>query len=90
MDTLILLLKLGRIIAAAILAAVYFIELANMPHKLRLNFKPFNCLLCLSTWLALGFYFIPGWVLNMLITCTIAGALANPIKNFIRNLNFRQ
>ena len=88
MGTLILLLKMVRIIAAAILAAVYFIDAANMPKKLRIDFRPFNCFFCLSSWLALGFHFMPGYVLNAIIVITLTGLIVNKFKNFFRNINF--
>lgn len=77
-----------QILFAAILAAVYFIEMARMHKALRLDLKPFNCLMCLSTWLALGFQFVPSYALTFIIVSCLAGALVNPIKNFIQNINF--
>ena len=77
-----------QILFAAILAAVYFIEMARMHKALRLDFKPFNCLMCLSTWLALSFQFVPSFALTFIIVSCLAGALVNPIKNFIQNINF--
>jgi hypothetical protein len=79
-----------QILFAAILAAVYFIEMARMHKALRLDFRPFNCLMCLSTWLALGFQFVPSFVLTFIICSCLAGALVTPIKNFIQNINFRK
>jgi hypothetical protein len=79
-----------QILFAAILAAVYFIEMARMHKALRLDFKPFNCLMCLSTWLALAFQFVPFYALTFIIVSCLAGALVNPIKNFIQNINFKQ
>jgi hypothetical protein len=79
-----------QILFAAILAAVYFIEMARMHKALRLDFKPFNCLMCLSTWLALGFQFVPSFALTFIIVSCLAGALVNPIKNFIQNINLKQ
>jgi hypothetical protein len=77
-----------QILFAAILSAVYFIEMARMHKALRIDFRPFNCLMCLSTWLALGFQFVPSFALTYIIVSCLAGALVNPIKNFIQNINF--
>jgi hypothetical protein len=77
-----------QILFAAILSAVYFIEMARMHKALRIDFKPFNCLMCLSTWLALAFQFVPSFALTYIIVSCLAGAMVNPIKNFIQNINF--
>lgn len=47
-------------ILGSITMAFVWVEILQMPFRFhrRLNFKPFNCAVCLSGWFMLGFTFI--------------------------------
>ncbi len=46
------------ILIAIPMFCVMIVTMANIPWKLRLRFKPFNCELCLSFWVALIYLLI--------------------------------
>jgi hypothetical protein len=60
---------------AAALTAWIFIHVLRMPERWKLNFKPFNCGLCLSFWLAVILYFCPTYFVNFLFTVTLAASI---------------
>lgn len=56
--------------------AFFFVELHQFHRKWKLNFKPFNCISCLSAWSALLIYFLPEWVKMPLMIMFVSGAFA--------------
>lgn len=50
------------IIITAIIFSYYFIEMARLPKKWKLDFKPFNCMVCLPVWVSLFLYLCPSIV----------------------------
>ena len=54
-------------ILASALFSYYFIEMGRFPLKWKLNFKPFNCLVCLPAWIALALYLLPIEVTEVII-----------------------
>jgi hypothetical protein len=69
--------------AAATTTAIYLIVFANWHNMLRINFKPFNCALCLSVWVYILFSFLPSYVaLNSLYAC-LAGCSAAIIQKIL-------
>jgi hypothetical protein len=76
------------IIVASISFAYYFIEIAGIPQaiKRKLNYgrfqrlKPFDCLTCLSVWVAVFLFFCPILTSQFLATIFISGIIANNIK----------
>jgi hypothetical protein len=47
-------------ILGSVAMAFVWVEILQMPYRFhrKLNFKPFNCAVCLSGWFMLGFTFI--------------------------------
>lgn len=76
------------IIVASISFAYYFIEIAGIPYwiKRKLNMhrfariKPFDCLTCLSVWVAVALLFCPIIVSQFIATIFLCGIIANNIK----------
>ena len=76
------------IIIASISFAYYFIEIAGIPHaiKRKLNYgrfqrlKPFDCLTCLSVWVAVFLFFCPILTSQFVATIFLSGIIANKIK----------
>ena len=58
---------------AAVLAAFYFISVARLHQRLKLDFKPFSCGLCLSVWVALLLLVLPDYITVGVLTCFGAG-----------------
>lgn len=79
-----------KIITAAVLFAFYFIDMARIPKKLQIDVKPFNCMMCLSAWVAAILFFCPGWAINLVLAVFAAGVSAPLVKNFIHNLYFKK
>lgn len=77
-----------KIILAAIFFSFYFIEQARIPEKAHLEFKPFNCNICLSAWTALALYWAPVWVTDMVLVSFTAGVFAPLFRNFMYNVFF--
>ena len=76
-----------QILFAAILSAVYFIEMARMHKVLRIDFRPFNCLVCLPAWVALALYWLPSYVTEILIVMMGAAILSVLINTLMRKAN---
>lgn len=76
-------MKLFEIIIAAALFSFYFIDMARFPKKWKLDFKPFNCLVCLPAWIALALYFLPTTVTEIVIVMMAAVILSVIIKTLI-------
>ena len=64
-----------NIIAAALLS-FYFIEMARLHKKWKIDFKPFNCLVCLPAWVALALYLMPQIVTDIAIVMFGAAILS--------------
>ena len=75
-----------KIILAANLFSFYFIVQNQFPYKWKLDFKPFNCTLCLTAWVALALYWLPIQATDMTLCMFGAGALSPYIRNFLNNL----
>lgn len=76
-------MKLFEIIIAAALFSFYFIDMARFPKKWKLDFKPFNCLVCLPAWTALALYFLPDFVTEVAIVMMAASILSVVIKTIM-------
>lgn len=68
------------IIPAALSFALFFVEIHGFHRKWRLNFKPFNCASCLASWLALGLFFLPDWIAQVILVMFGSGVLAPLLK----------
>ena len=75
-----------KIILAANLFSFYFITQNRFPFKWNLDFKPFNCTLCLTAWVGLLLFWLPDWTTDMTLCMFGAGAISPFIKNFLNNL----
>ena len=76
------------IIVASISFSYYFINITGIPSaiKFRLNFtrfqrlRPFDCLTCLSVWVAVILFFMPTIASEFIATIFLSGIIANNIK----------
>lgn len=65
---------------AAVLLAWLFIEVLRVPERWKLR-KPFNCMMCLSFWLALVLCFVPHFITEVFFYTTTAAAIGAWIEN---------
>lgn len=79
-----------KVILAANFFAFFFITQNNFPVKWKLDFKPFNCSLCLSAWVALALFFLPSFVTNAMLCMFGAGVISPFFRNFLTNLYTNQ
>jgi hypothetical protein len=70
-------------ILASALFSYYFIEMGRFPLKWKLNFKPFNCLVCLPAWVALALYLLPIEVTEIIIVMFASAILAVLFKTLM-------
>lgn len=70
-------------ILAAGLFSYYFIEMARFSKKWRLDFKPFNCIVCLPAWIALALYFLPFYVTEIIIVMMGAAIFSVLLKTLM-------
>jgi hypothetical protein len=79
-------MKIIEVILAANFFSFYFIVQNNFPQKWKLNFKPFNCTLCLTAWIGLILYILPLWATEAMLCMFGAGVIAPFFRNFLNNL----
>jgi ABC-type transporter Mla maintaining outer membrane lipid asymmetry permease subunit MlaE len=70
-------------ILASALFSYYFIEMGRFPLKWKMNFKPFNCLVCLPAWVALALYLLPIEVTEIIIVMFGSAILAVLFKTLM-------
>jgi len=70
-------------ILASALFSYYFIEMGRFPLKWKLNFKPFNCLVCLPAWVALALYMLPIEATEIIIVMFASAILAVLFKTLM-------
>lgn len=70
-------------IIASALFSYYFIEMGRFPLKWKLNFKPFNCLVCLPAWVALALYMLPIEATEIIIVMFASAILAVLFKTLM-------
>lgn len=73
------------IIVASIAFAV-FVNMTNLYKSFYLNFKPFNCVPCLSVWSALVLFLMPEQMVNFVATVFVAGVLGGIIYRLLLKL----
>ena len=73
------------IIIASIAFAV-FVNMTNLYKSFYLNFKPFNCVPCLSVWSALVLFLMPENMVNFVATLFVAGVLGGIIYRLLLKL----
>jgi len=70
-------------ILASALFSYYFIEMGRFTLKWKLNFKPFNCLVCLPAWVALALYMLPIEATEIIIVMFASAILAVLFKTLM-------
>ena len=73
------------IILAAICFAVFFVDIHRFYAKWKLNFKPFNCASCLASWVALGLYFCPP-IIQEIVLVMFSSGVAAPIFKILMDI----
>lgn len=73
------------IIVAAIAFAV-FVNMTNLHKSFYLNFKPFNCVPCLSVWSALVLFMMPDGMVDFVANIFVAGVLGGVIYRLLLKL----
>lgn len=73
------------IIIAAIAFAV-FVNMTNLHKSFYLNFKPFNCVPCLSVWSALVLFMMPDSMVDFVANIFVAGVLGGIIYRLLLKL----
>ena len=73
------------VLIAAISFAIFF-NMNNLPLSWHLNFKPFNCVPCLSVWCALVFLFIPAIMAEQIAIMFGAGVIGAVIYRLIHTI----
>lgn len=73
------------IILAAIAFAV-FVNMTNLHKTMYVNFKPFNCVPCLSVWSAVAMYFMPENLVSFIASIFVAGVLGGVIYRLLLKL----
>jgi hypothetical protein len=79
-----------KIVIATLFMVFYIIDMARLPEKLKFNFKPFNCNMCLSVYIALILYFVPLFILNSVLVAFVAGVSAPLFRNLMVNIFFKK
>lgn len=75
-------------LCSAFFFSYYFVEIAMIPGAIKKGFKmmpgsrikPFDCVTCLSSWIAVVLYFLPMNVSEFLFVMFGAGFLGSKIK----------
>lgn len=79
-----------KIVLTVLLSVFYFIDMGRFPEKWNINFKPFNCHMCLAFYIGVVYYFLPLVLLNMLLVCFASGVSAPLFKNLMNNIFFKK
>jgi hypothetical protein len=79
-----------KIFIATLFSVFYIIDMARLPEKLKVNFKPFNCNMCLSVYIAIALYLLPVVVLNCVLVAFVAGVSAPLFRNLMNNIFFKK
>ena len=79
-----------KIVIATLFSVFYIIDMARLPERFKVNFKPFNCNMCLSVYIAIALYFLPVWVLNCVLVAFVAGVSAPLFRNLLNNIFFKK
>jgi hypothetical protein len=79
-----------KTVITSIFLVFYFIDLTRLPEKWKINFKPFNCNLCLSFYVAIILYIIPVWALNCVLVASVSGVIAPLFRNLMMNIFYKK
>lgn len=83
-------MTLIKIVIASVFFVFYFIDMTRMPEKLKLNFKPFSCNLCLSFYVAIILFLVPNYILNCILVASVSGVAAPLFRNLLNNIFFKK
>jgi hypothetical protein len=83
-------MHLIKIVIASLFSVFYIIDMARLHERLKLNFKPFSCNMCLSVYVAIALYFLPVMVLNCVLVAFISGVSAPLFRNLLNNIFFKK
>jgi hypothetical protein len=79
-----------KIVIASLFFVFYFIDMARLPERFKVNIKPFNCNMCLSVYVAVILYLVPTIVLNCVLVAFVAGVSAPLFRNLMKNIFFKK
>jgi hypothetical protein len=77
-----------EVILTSNIITFYWIHQGRFPEKLDLQFKPFNCDICLSAWIGAILYFLPSYVQYPLLALFGSGMIAPFFRNFLTNIYY--
>ena len=79
-----------KVVIASLFSVFYLIDMARIPERFKLNFKPFSCNMCLSVYVAIALYFMPVMVLNCVLVASVSGVSAPLFRNLLNNIFFKK
>ena len=79
-----------KVVIASLFSVFYLIDMARLPERLKVNYKPFNCNMCLSVYVAIALYLLPVMVLNCVLVVFVAGVTAPLFRNLMNNIFFKK
>ena len=79
-----------KVVIASLFSVFYIIDMARLPERLKINYKPFNCNMCLSVYVAIALYFMPVMVLNCVLVASVSGVSAPLFRNLLKNIFFKK
>ena len=79
-----------KVVIASLFSVFYLIDMARMPERLKVNYKPFNCNMCLSVYVAIALYLLPTIVLNCVLVAFVSGVSAPLFRNLLKNIFFKK
>lgn len=79
-----------KVVIASLFSVFYFIDMARLPERLKINFKPFNCNMCLSVYVAIALYLMPVIVTNCVLVAFVSGVSAPLFRNLLNNIFFKK
>ena len=71
---------------AAISTSIYLIDMAQFHRKFKLDFKPFNCVMCFSVWSFIVLILTPSYIPLLLLFATFTGVAAAVISKLLSKL----
>jgi hypothetical protein len=83
-------MHLIKIVIATLFFVFYFIDMARLPERWKVNVKPLNCNMCLSVYVAIALYFLPVMVTNCILVAFVAGVSAPLFRNLMNNIFFKK
>lgn len=79
-----------KIVLTVLLSVFYFIDMARLPEKWKINFKPFNCHMCLAFYVGVLYFYLPPVLINLLLVAFASGVSAPLFRNLLNNIFFKK